>query len=103
MLRFLDTLGAFFREAEKWKRVEVFKFSISENQAFAGDRNSTLFKSEGQKLADSCGAQAIKLEFVVLTDRSTTHPDIFLECIADFVFIGALTLVTQSQKMTSNS
>jgi hypothetical protein len=72
--RFRDTLEAFFREAAKWKRVELFKFAISESQAFSGDRYGKLFKTEVRKLADSCGAQAIKLEFVVLSDRLTTHP-----------------------------
>jgi len=72
--RFCETLEALFREAAKWRRVERFKFAVSETQALYGDRDGKIFKSEVRKLADKCGAQAIEIEVVLLGDRLTTHP-----------------------------
>lgn len=75
-VRHKKSLEALFREAVSWRRVECFKLAVSLEQALDGDETGEIFESDLQVLADSCGAHAIELEYVLLDSRISTdrHP-----------------------------
>ena len=75
-IRHRKSLEELFREAVKWRRVEIFCLAVSEKEALRSDESGEIFCNELKVLAASCNAASIDLELDVLDPLSSTerHP-----------------------------
>ena len=75
--RHWKSLSAILKEAIRWKRVEIFKLMVSEDEALRGDSDGEVFSSNLEQVVEEAGASnLIQIEWDVLDRNVSTerHP-----------------------------